>query len=71
MRSQKVLLKTPETALSALTLGSLSKRQATVYRDLPDQPIALADALRLLRTTRATIDKLAGMGVLSLRKSVR
>ena len=61
MRSQKLLLKQASGDVSGLT-----KRQAAVFEQLPDEPIPLADALRQVATTRPVIQKLVDAGALKL-----
>jgi primosomal protein N' (replication factor Y) len=46
--------------------GSLSKRQQEVFAALPDAPTLLSEACRLAGTTRATLDKLADAGALTI-----
>lgn len=46
--------------------GTLSKRQQVVFTALPDGPVLLSEACRTAGTTRATLDRLAEAGALTI-----
>ena len=58
--------RTRTVAKVAAFAGTLTARQRAVFDALPVEPLPFPDALRLAKTTAATLDKLAAAGALTI-----